>query len=103
MRRPGTIADSQVSIIGSDGKPRGGNGAPSFGFSVPPERFDPLTYVEGGPPTADDEVVIDKASADDEGFAVGDQIEVVGRRPSTPTPSSASQRSATSTPSVAPP
>lgn len=75
----GTIADSQVSIIGSDGKPRGGNGAPSFGFSVPPERFDPLTYVEGGPPAADDEVVIDKASADDEGFEVGDQIEVVGK------------------------
>ncbi len=75
----GTIADNQVSIIGSDGKPRGGNGAPSFGFSVPPERFDPLTYVEGGPPTADNEVVIDKASADDEGFTVGDQIEVVGK------------------------
>ncbi len=75
----GTIADSQVAIIGSDGKPRGGGGAPSFGFSAPPERFDPLTYVEGGPPTADDEVVIDKASADDEGFAVGDRIEIVGK------------------------
>ena len=53
----GGIADQQVSIIGADGEPRGGNGAPSFGFSVVPERFDPLTYVEGGPPQADDEVV----------------------------------------------
>jgi putative ABC transport system permease protein len=75
----GEIADQQVSIIGSDGKPRGGNGAPSFGFSVPPPQFDPLTYVEGGPPQNDNEVVIDKASADDEGFSVGDQIQVAGK------------------------
>jgi putative ABC transport system permease protein len=75
----GGIADPQVSIIGSDGEPRGGNGAPSFGFSVGPEQFDPLTYVEGGPPKADDEVVIDKATADDEGFAVGDRIEIAGK------------------------
>src|SRR3954464_12859011 len=44
----GGISDNQVSIIGSDGEPRGGNGAPSLGFSVVPKRFDPLTYVEGG-------------------------------------------------------
>ena len=76
----GGVADQQVSIIGSDGEPRGGNGAPSLGFSVVPERFDPLTYVEGGPPQADDEVVIDKASADDEGFSVGDRIEIAGKQ-----------------------
>ncbi len=43
------------------------------------DRFDPLTYVEGGPPTGDDEVVIDKASAEDEGFEVGDTVEIAGR------------------------
>ncbi len=75
----GGISDPQVSIIGADGEPRGGNGAPSFGFSVVPERFDPLTYVEGGPPATDDEVVIDKATADAEGFAVGDEIEIAGK------------------------
>jgi hypothetical protein len=75
----GEIGDQQVSIIGSDGKPRGGNGAPSFGLSVPPAQFDPLKYVEGGPPQTDNEVVIDKASADDEGFSVGDQIQVAGK------------------------
>src|SRR4051812_10393966 len=75
----GGIGDPQVSIIGTDGKPRGGNGAPSFGFSAVPARFDPLTYVEGGPPKADDEVVIDKASADDEGFGVGDTVEIAGK------------------------
>lgn len=75
----GGISDPQVSIIGSDGEPRGGNGAPSFGFSVGPERFDPLTYVEGRKPSTDDEVVIDKASADAEGFALGDQVEIAGK------------------------
>jgi putative ABC transport system permease protein len=75
----GAIADPQVSIVGSDGEPLGGNGAPSLGFSTGPERFDPLTYVEGAPPAADDEVVIDKASADSEGFEVGDQIELAGK------------------------
>ncbi|MBA2239843.1 MAG: ABC transporter permease [Solirubrobacterales bacterium] len=75
----GVIADPQVSIIDSDGEPIGGMGAPSFGFSTGPERFDPLTYVEGGPPQADAEIVIDKATADAEGFELGDAIEVAGK------------------------
>ena len=75
----GGISDPQVAIIGSDGEPRGGNGAPSFGFSVVPERFDPLTYVEGTKPATDDEVVIDKATADAEGFEIGDQVTIAGK------------------------
>jgi putative ABC transport system permease protein len=78
----GSIADQQLSIIGEDGDPRGGNGAPSLGFSVSvpySDRFDPLTYVEGGPPMDDDQVVIDKASAEDEGFEVGDAVTIAGR------------------------
>jgi putative ABC transport system permease protein len=75
----GAIGDPQVAIIGADGEPRGGNGAPSFGVSTGPERFDPLTYVEGGPPRRGDEVVIDKASADAEGFEVGDKVKIAGK------------------------
>ena len=75
----GGISDPQVAIIGSDGEPRGGNGAPSFGFSVVPDRFDPLTYVEGAKPATDDEVVIDKATADAEGFEIGDQVTIAGK------------------------
>ena len=55
---------------------------PSLGFSVSvpyDDRFDPLTYVEGGPPMSADEVVIDKASAEDEGFEVGDTVTIAGR------------------------
>jgi putative ABC transport system permease protein len=78
----GSIGDPQVAIIGKDGEPRGGEGAPSLGFSVSvpyTDRFDPLTYVEGGPPAADGEVVIDKASADDEGFGLGDTVQLAGK------------------------
>ena len=78
----GSIGDQQVSIIGADGDPRGGNGAPGLGFSVSvpySDRFDPLTYVEGGPPTSADQVVIDRASAEDEGFEVGDTVTIAGR------------------------
>ncbi|MFI5122971.1 MAG: ABC transporter permease [Vicinamibacteria bacterium] len=78
----GSIADQQLAIIGADGKPRGGNGAPSLGFSVSvpySDRFDPLTYVDGGPPHENGQVVIDKASADDEGFQVGDRVTLAGR------------------------
>jgi putative ABC transport system permease protein len=75
----GEISDQQVSIIGSDGQPVGGNGPPSLGFSVPPTQFDPLDYAEGRAPQTDSEVVIDKATAEDQGFSVGDQIKVAGK------------------------
>jgi putative ABC transport system permease protein len=77
----GAIGDQAVAIIGSDGEPLGTEGAPSLGFSTEPgdQRFDPLTYVEGGRPTADDEVVIDRASAESEGYEIGDRITLAGR------------------------
>jgi putative ABC transport system permease protein len=79
----GGIADPQVAVIGADGEPRGGNGAPTFGFSTTKdERFDPLEYADGGPPRTDGEVVLDKATAEDEGFAVGDEVEIAGKEAS---------------------
>jgi putative ABC transport system permease protein len=74
----GGISDPQVSIIGTDGEPLGGNGAPSFGFSSGSDRFDPLTY-EGSRPAADDEVVIDKQSAESEDYAIGDTVPIAGK------------------------
>jgi len=75
----GGIFDPQVAIIGEDGERLGSPGAPTFGASAPPEPFNPFTYVEGGPPSADDEVVLDKQSADAEGFEVGDTVTVAGK------------------------
>jgi putative ABC transport system permease protein len=74
----GAIADPQVSIVGADGEPVGGNGAPTFAFSAGSDRFDPLTY-EGRPPANDDEVVIDKLAADSEGFEIGDRVTIAGK------------------------
>jgi putative ABC transport system permease protein len=74
----GGIGDQQVSIIGADGEPLGGSGAPSFGFSAGSDRFDPLTY-EGEKPAADDEVVIDKQSAESEGYEIGDAVRLAGK------------------------
>jgi putative ABC transport system permease protein len=75
----GGIFDPQVAIIDSDGEPLGGNGAPTFGGSTGPERFDPLTYVEGRPPQDDGEVVIDKQSADTAGYELGDSVPIAGK------------------------
>ncbi|UJA21111.1 FtsX-like permease family protein [Thermoleophilia bacterium SCSIO 60948] len=75
----GSIADPGVRIIGSDGEPVGGNGAPTFAFSAGEERFDPLTYDEGGPPRSDDQVALLKATADSEGFEIGDEVELAGQ------------------------
>ena len=74
----GIVADQQTAIVGSDGERVGGNGAPGLAFSVVPEEFDPLSYSEGGPPQADREVAIDAATAENEGFELGDLVTISG-------------------------
>jgi putative ABC transport system permease protein len=54
-------------------------GAPPLLFSRPPERFDPLTYVEGEPPATPTEVSINKGTADKENLKIGDKVALVGR------------------------
>jgi putative ABC transport system permease protein len=75
----GSIDDPQVAIIDKAGDPIGGHGAPTFGFSVRPEPFDPLTYREGGPARADDEVVIDKQAAEAGGYQLGEEVTIAGK------------------------
>ncbi len=75
----GGILDPTVSILDKDGEPIGGNGAPTFGSSTLDPPFDALKYVEGGKPASDDQVVIDKQTADRGDYSVGDPIKVVGK------------------------
>ena len=42
------------------------------------EGLDPLELVDGSAPVADDDVVVDRATAEAGGFAVGDRVDVVG-------------------------
>jgi putative ABC transport system permease protein len=77
----GSVTDEMnTKIIGSDGKAINTQGAPSLGFGVEtgPEvdRFNPLNLVEGAWASGDGEVVIDAGTADREGYAVGDTVEI---------------------------
>src|SRR5918992_1618521 len=73
--------EAQVAIFDEERERIGGNGPPSIVFSSSEERFDPQTYVEGQPARAPGQVTLDEATADREGFAVGDPILIGGREP----------------------
>jgi len=70
-----------VNLLDRKGKPILSNGPPTIAVTTGPERFDPLTYVEGGKPTSDDQIAIDKGTADEFDFKVGDKVTVAGRAP----------------------
>lgn len=81
----GVYDETNTKIIGSDGKAINTQGAPSLGFGINtgPEfdRFNPLNLVEGTWAEGDGEVVIDAGTADREGYAVGDTIEISTLQP----------------------
>lgn len=83
---PGVAAAEQrfetvVTLFDAKRERIGGNGPPSIVFSSNEERFDPLTYVEGGPAEEPGQVTLDQATADREHFEVGDRILIAGRQP----------------------
>jgi putative ABC transport system permease protein len=69
------------SLLDPEGEPILSNGPPTIIVTSGPERFDPFDYTEGGPPAGDDEVVLDKATADEYGWGEGDTVTVAGRAP----------------------
>ena len=74
----GNVEDT-ASIFKANGDQIKTGGAPPLLFSRPPERFDPLNYVEGEPPANPGEVAINKGTADDENLKIGDRVSLVGR------------------------
>ena len=77
----GAIGDaSSIAILDEEGDrigpPQGG--PPHIVNSVQPEPFSPFTYIEGGPPTANDQVAIDSFTADEEGYEIGQLIPITG-------------------------
>ncbi|MDQ3668960.1 MAG: ABC transporter permease, partial [Actinomycetota bacterium] len=80
----GSVIDqTSTKILTKDGKAVNTNGAPSFGFGIDPAqtRFNPLRLREGRWPTADNEVVIDAATAEKEGYGVGDTVKIATIEP----------------------
>jgi putative ABC transport system permease protein len=72
---------ADVNLLDRDGEPILSNGPPTIAVTTGPERFDPLTYVEGAKPSSDGQIAIDKGTADEFGFKVGDKVTVAGRAP----------------------
>lgn len=74
-----------AQLVDPDGSPIGspGQGPPTLGFSwTDVEELNPLVLMPGSrPPAGPDEVVIDKRSADDAGFEVGDRVTVLVQGP----------------------
>lgn len=77
-------ADADITgyaqLVDVDGDPIGnpGQGAPTFGFNwTDVDELNPMVLVEGGPPREPDEVVIDRFSADQGPFSVGDTVTVL--------------------------
>ena len=72
-----------TKLIGANGKRLGSsqNGQFGFGFDPKAERFNPLSLTDGRWAAGPGQVVIDKATATNNGYAVGDRIGVAARGP----------------------
>ena len=82
----GTVLDERnTKILTSEGRAVSSEGAPTFGFGIDaaPEldQFNPLNVLEGRWPASADEVVIDVGTADDQGYSVGDTVEISTLQP----------------------
>ena len=77
----GYVSFDRGALLDRDGDPILSNGPPTIIVASGPDRFDPFDYTEGGPPQTDDQVVLDKATADKYDFDEGDKVTVVGRTP----------------------
>ncbi len=76
-----------AQFVGKDGKAIGNpnQGAPTLGFNwIEDPDVSPLNLADGRPPAGPGEVVMDKATADGEGFALGDQVTVLSASGSEP-------------------
>ena len=67
-----------IGLLGADGQPLGsGQGPPSLGFNAPTvDDLSPTELRDGRYPSAADEVALDAATAGDNGFAVGDTVQI---------------------------
>ncbi|MFN2467756.1 MAG: ABC transporter permease [Gaiellaceae bacterium] len=81
----GTVFDESTKILDDQGKAIDTQGAPTFGFGIDTspelERFNPLNLAEGRWPAGPREVAIDRGTADDEHYDLGDSVGVAAVGP----------------------
>ncbi len=70
-----------ATVFDKNGKRTNKGGAPALMFSASPEPFNPIKYVDGRAPANASEVTLDKKTADNNDFKVGDQVLVAGKLP----------------------
>ena len=91
-RSPWRPAASSTSGTRAVLTPEGGSvnseGWPTLGFGIDTDpalaQFNPLNLFEGRWPAGDDEIVIDAGTADEQGFEVGDTVQVSTLQPKRP-------------------
>src|SRR4051812_28516450 len=73
----------QTKLIGRDGQSLGSsnNGQFGFGFNAGDERFNPLSLTAGRWAAGPGQVVIDKGTAENKGYRIGDRIGVAAQGP----------------------
>jgi len=79
------LEDSAAKLLTKEGKAIDTHGAPSFAFGIDTsssvKRFNPLNLTAGRWAAAPDEIVIDKGTAKDEGYAIGERIGLASLKP----------------------
>ena len=78
-----TGTSDSLKLIGKDGKRLGSsnNGQFGFGFAADAERFNPTSLTSGKWASGPSQIVIDKGTAGDNGYHVGDKIGAAARGP----------------------
>jgi putative ABC transport system permease protein len=78
-----TGTSDQTKLIGKNGESLGSSNSGQFGFGFDPgsERFNPTSLTEGRWASGPGQVVIDKGTAKDHGYHVGDKIGVAANGP----------------------
>lgn len=66
-----------AQFIAKNGEAIAPGGPPTLGFNWTPEPLNPMEIVSGSPPRGPGEVVMDAATARENGFATGDEVRVL--------------------------
>ena len=82
----GSVADEEsTKLLDSEGEPVNSEGWPTLGFGIDASpayaRFNPLSLLEGRWPAAADEVVVDAGTVDEQGWKLGDTVQITTLQP----------------------
>ena len=85
----GSVLDERnTKVLTPEGGSVNSEGWPTLGFGIDTDpalaQFNPLNLYEGRWPAGDDEIVIDAGTADEQGFEVGDTVQVSTLQPKRP-------------------